>query len=81
MTLKFDYSKLKGKIAEKGIIQSDLCRLIPMAPSTFVSKMKCEVDFKQEEILRIAGILEISSEELPIYFFCLKNSEKPKTSE
>lgn len=75
MTIKFDYSKLKGRIIEKGLNQMDLCKLLPMAQSTFISKMKCKVDFRQEEIIQLSKILEIPDCQIPLYFFCKDNSE------
>ena len=68
----FDYSKLKGKIKEKGLTQEELANKIEIDKSTLSLKINNQSVFTQEEIFKIINILEISPEEIEEYFFTIK---------
>lgn len=67
--VKFDYSKLKGRIVEKCGTRKAFAEKIGLAECTLVSKMKCDTYFSQAEIFKAAEILEISKGSLHEYFF------------
>lgn len=68
----FDYSKLKGKIKEKGLTQEELANKIEIDKSTLSLKINNQSVFTQEEIFKIINILEIAPEEIEEYFFTIK---------
>lgn len=75
MTLIFDYSRLLGKIKEKGLTQAALAKRIGLSESTFNLKLSNKRAFKQQEIVKICRVLDIALENIPLYFFCVKTSE------
>lgn len=62
-------SKLKGKIAEKGYTISSLAQKMHISRPTLRSRINNISDFKSCEILKMQQILDISMDELNIYFF------------
>lgn len=68
----YDYSKLKGRIREKGYIQDDIARAINNNRSTFSLKLNNKYLFNQDEIVAIVKFLDIPAEELQDYFFTEK---------
>ena len=70
--VKFDYSKLLGKIKEKGLTLAEFAKCIGMAPSTFSLKLSGEGYFRQPEIISICDELGIAYKEIIAYFFTLK---------
>ena len=73
---RYDYSKLRGKIKEKlgteGIFANKIGRT-----QNFVSKVfNNGTYFGQEDIARSAEILGIPVNEIGIYFFYLRSSQK-----
>lgn len=69
--MKFDFSKLKGLIREKGLTQEKIAEKINIANSTFNLKINGNTFFTQEEIYKISNFLEIPKEKLYEYFFTL----------
>lgn len=67
--IKYDYSKLLGKIREKGLTQVDLAKEIGISEATLNFSLKNKRPFKQDEIIRICEILCISLESVETYFF------------
>lgn len=65
----YNYSKLLGRLREKGITQEELARKIGLNPSTLNIKLKSKSDFSQTEIRMICEVLDIPLEEIPAYFF------------
>ena len=70
--VKFDYSKLLGKIKEKGFTQEEFAKCIGMAPSTFTLRLSCGGYFRQPEIVESCDVLEIAYKDIPVYFFTSK---------
>lgn len=68
----FDYSKLKGKMKEKGLTQEDVAKHINRGKSTFCLKLNNQSLFVQDEISEIIKLLEIPAEEIKEYFFTEK---------
>lgn len=73
--MKFDYSKLLGRIKECGYIQGTLAEEIGMANSTMSLKLNNKAFFTQPEIEKIRNLLRIPYEEIWLYFFTLKVQE------
>lgn len=72
MAVEFDYSKLHGRIIEKYKSQKAFVEQIPACATTLTQKLKGRISFKNSEIMEIAEKLDISKEEIPDYFFCVK---------
>jgi hypothetical protein len=69
--IKFNYSKLRGRITEKCGTQQAFAKLLGIAECTLTSKLNGYTYFTQEEIYRIMEILDINPEEVSLYFFAL----------
>ena len=69
--LKFDYSKLKGRIKEKCDSQKAFADLLGVTEGTLTSKLQGYTYFTQEEIFKSCDILEINSDKVFNYFFAL----------
>ena len=67
--LKFDYSKLLGRIVEKYGTQSKFAAAMNLSERTLSLKLNSERYFKQTEIEKAAELLDIDCEEYFIYFF------------
>lgn len=70
MMRKYDYSKLLGRIKEKGYTQDTLAAKAGVSAATMNQKLCNKGDFKQSEIKNICTILDIPFAEIPAYFFC-----------
>lgn len=69
----FNYSKLKGRIAEKFKSRKALADFIDMTPSALSNRLSGKVSFKPEEIVALCApdCLDIAPEEIHTYFFTL----------
>lgn len=65
--MAFDYSRLIGRIAEKGYTRARLALEIGITPHTLSAKLKGRGYFTQDEILKLCMILEI--DDIHGYFF------------
>lgn len=70
--VKFDYSKLLGRIKEYGFTQERFASEICISESTLSFKLNNRAFFTQKEIVKICYLLEIATDEIGIYFFTLK---------
>lgn len=66
----YNYSKLLGKMREKGFTQEDLARKLNISAVTLNLALNNKRGFKQDEILAICATLDIGFDEIPSYFFC-----------
>lgn len=66
--LKFNYSRLKGRIVEKFGSQALFIDKISMAEVTFIKKIKNGY-FNQKEIDEIINVLDLTVDDIPYYFF------------
>lgn len=83
MLLEFDFSKLLGRMREKGESQRSLAAAIGMDKSTFNLKIRNRSEFTQCEIILICNKLSIPYAQIHLYFFQLKEVKKeaaPKSS-
>ena len=78
--MEFDYSKLLGRIKEKGFTQESLAKLIGITPGVMSMKLNNQSNFKQKEIFAICDALDISVSEIGEYFFVPK-VRKSRTEE
>lgn len=70
--IKFDYSKLRGKMREKELRQDQVAKMIGISPATYSQKLNNKAYFTQDEISDLVKILSISSNDIGTYFFTLK---------
>lgn len=67
--MTFDYSKLIGRIREKGLTQGKVAQRIGVSDNTFTSRIKSRTYFCSAEIEEICKLLDIGSSEIGAYFF------------
>ena len=72
MRLKFDYSKLLGRIKEKGYTQETFAEAIGIGISTLSLKLSNKAYFKQCEMDKATDVLEFDKSEIGAYFFVQK---------
>lgn len=70
--MAFDYSKLRGKIVEKFGTQTEFSKAMNLSERTMSLKLNGGRVWKQDEICRAVGLLELSNEDIQDYFFTLK---------
>lgn len=68
----FDYRKLRGRIIEKFETQGNFAGIIGMTERNLSLKLNNGVSFTQKDIIQWCDILEISTDEIPAYFFTRK---------
>ena len=68
----FDYSKLKGRMREKGVTQEEIADSIGMNKSTLSLKLNNQFPFVQDEINKLINILDIPADRIKDYFFIEK---------
>ena len=67
--VKFDYSKLKGRIREIFDTQSAFAEAMGMSTTSLSAKLNNKIEFSQKEIDRAVDLLKIEKENIPAYFF------------
>jgi transcriptional regulator with XRE-family HTH domain len=67
--MKYNYSKLLGRIRERGLTQEQLAKAIGKDKCTISGKINNRFSFTQEEIDAICEVLDISNDEIGEYFF------------
>lgn len=65
----FNYSKLLGKIKEKGFTQEMLASAINISSVTLNKKLNNESEFKGSEMRAILSVLGEGLDKLSVYFF------------
>lgn len=69
---EMDYSKLLGRIKEKGHTQKSVAKEIGISESQLCMKLGNVYPFKQRDIQKICDCLGIEPQEIGDYFFTLK---------
>jgi transcriptional regulator with XRE-family HTH domain len=69
--MKFNYSKLLGKMKECGFTQAQLAEAIGINRATLSAKLNNHFSFDQEEILAICKLLNIPASEISDYFYAV----------
>lgn len=67
--MSYDYSKLLGRLREKGFTQSDLAQKIGLSECSLSKKLKGKSEFKQSEMRDIMNLINIELNEVANYFF------------
>ena len=70
--IQFDYSKLRGRIAEMGKTDKEVAVAIGMTPSTYSLKQNGKGVFSQDQICGICSYLGIELVDVAAYFFTRK---------
>lgn len=77
--MNYDYSKLKGKIRELDMTQSQFARAIGITEQTLNLRFKNKRPFTQFEIANTMNLFEEPMENIHIYFFT-KKVQKNRTN-
>lgn len=72
MKLQFDYSKLLGRIKEKGYTLQTFAKAIGISLSTLSLKLSNKAYFKQCEMNLTCAVLGFDKAEIGVYFFTQK---------
>lgn len=67
--MRFNYSKLRGKIKELGYSEESVAQKIGISPSSFNNKLNGKTNLSSKEIYLISNLLNISDGEFIVYFF------------
>ena len=70
--VNFDYSKMKGKIRELNLTQSDFAKMLNISEQTLNLRFKNKRPFTQPEIMKSMEIFEEPIENAKYYFFTEK---------
>ena len=70
--IEFNFSKLRGRIVEKFGKQEDFAKAVGISYVSLSKRLNNHLEFSAREILRMSNILEINSEDIPLYFFTTK---------
>ena len=68
----YDYSKLLGRIKEKGYTQGEFAEAIGKTHSTFSLRLSGNGNFTQTEMELACEVLDLSKSEIGTYFFTVK---------
>ena len=69
--MKFNYSKLLGRMRECGFTQEQLAKAIGINKATLSAKLNNRFSFTQDEILNICKLLNIHICEIGDYFYAV----------
>lgn len=69
--MKFNYSKLLGRLRECGYTQEALAEAIGISKGTLSAKLNNQYYFAQGEMIAICKVLNIPHKEIPLYFFAV----------
>lgn len=69
ITRRYNYSKLLGRMRERGVTQEQLSKEIGMNETTLSAKLNNRSQFKADEMDAVCEVLDISNEEISTYFF------------
>lgn len=69
--MRYNYAKLLGRIKECGYTQESLANAIGKNKSTISAKLNGRYPFTAKEIDDICKVLDISNDEIGIYFFAV----------
>lgn len=76
--VEFDYSKLRGRITEKyGTISEMVTKnnlKKGLSRHGLSLRLNNNINFSQDEIIKLVSILDIDALDIHAFFFCLKSS-------
>lgn len=67
--MKYDYSKLIGRIIEKYGKRAAFAKAMSLSEHSLSMKLNSKISFKQEEIVKACRLLEVAFADIPTYFF------------
>ena len=67
--MAFEYNKLRGRIIEKYGTQGKFAEALGVTETTISRKMNMASGFSKEDIVKWSELLNISTDEIGIYFF------------
>lgn len=67
--MKYNYSKLKGRIVEICGSQSVFAEKMGLSEQTISNKLKGRYKFSQNDIEKAIKILNLTKDDIPTYFF------------
>ena len=70
--MSFEYNKLRGRIREKFVTQSNFANALEMAQTTLSFKLNNKVSWTQQEINKACKLLDIEDSDVTTYFFTEK---------
>lgn len=70
--IKFDYSKLLGKVKENGLTLAEFAKKIGISSTTISLVLSSGAFLRQPTIIKACIVLGIDKKEIPSYFFTLK---------
>lgn len=70
--VKFNYSKLLGKLKENGLTQLEFAKMVGISPATLSLVLSGDAFLRQPTIEKACDVLGINRKEIPTYFFTLK---------
>lgn len=70
--MTYNYNKLKGRIIEKCGTQKRFAELMGWSERTNTLKLNGAIAWTQDDIVKACEILDISANEIQVYFFVLK---------
>lgn len=69
----FNYAKLRGRIKEIFDTEAIFAKKMGISTTSLSQKLNNKVEFNQKEIEKAIELLHISKEEIPVYFFTVKD--------
>lgn len=67
----FKFSRLLGKMTEKGFTQKTMAKELGISENSFTNKIKGRTNFTQLEIITICNKLGITNSQIGSYFFTI----------
>lgn len=72
----YDYSKLKGRIKERFLTQSEFAKKLGISDASLSYKLNNKTVFDQDQIQDSIEIFDLTAQETMDYFFTLKVDKK-----
>lgn len=69
--MRFNHSKLLGRIKECGFSQATLAKAIGINKGTMTAKLNSQSYFTSAEMIAICKVLNIPFKEIHLYFFAI----------
>lgn len=70
--MAYDYAKLNGRIIEKCGTQAVFAERMGLSERTISMKLNNKIAFKQPEIQKALDVLELTDNDIQVYFFTMK---------
>ena len=67
--MTFNYSKLIGRMAEKGETRESISNKLGISSMALRNKLTGKTQFKQDEMAKLIEVLDIDPERIAFYFF------------